>query len=69
MRDASKQKRDRIALGLAVSALSLRHGQTRTLEELAAFCDCSWQTLWMTEQRALRKLRARIAEVRAQETL
>ena len=54
-----------IDLGLAVSALSLQPGQTRTYRELSAFCvaagtPVSWQRIWQIEQRALRKLRAKL---------
>lgn len=46
-----------IDLGLAVSALSLRYGETRTQVELAAFCNCSPQRIDQIEQKALRKIR------------
>lgn len=46
-----------IDLGLAVSALSLKPGETRTQREIAAFCDCSYQRIQQIEWRALRKIR------------
>lgn len=48
---------DRVLLGLEISALTLRKGETRNCRELAAFCGCSWQNIHQIEQRALRKLR------------
>lgn len=59
------------SLGLAVSALSLEYGQSRTFDEMRCFIDAaaevcpeiekpmSWQRIWQIEQRALRKLRNR----------
>lgn len=58
-------------LGLEISALTLKPGQTRTYKEMESFCDAaaevtgdrsqamSWQRLHQIEQRALRKLRIR----------
>lgn len=54
------RKKERLLLGLAVSALSLRPGQTRTLRELAAFCDCHPYQIQRTEKIALEKLRKRL---------
>lgn len=51
-----------IDLGLAVSALSLHKGQKRTYEELAAFCGVTHRSIQKIEQRALRKLKARLKE-------
>ena len=45
-----------IDLGLAVSALSLEYGQTRTAEEIAAYCGCHRRAIEKIEKRALRKL-------------
>jgi len=47
----------RIDLGLAISGATLRRGQCRSLSEIAAYCDCSYQFIHMTEQRALDKMR------------
>lgn len=58
------RKKQRLLLGLAVSALSLRPGQTRSLAEIAAFCDCSKGTILFIEQKALRKLRAAVEPLR-----
>lgn len=49
-----------IDLGLAISALSLEFGQTRTTEEIAAFCGCTKQNISHIELRALRKLRVKL---------
>lgn len=54
-----------IDLGLAVSALSLRYGQTRTYEELAAFCGCSKTAIQCIENKAMRKLRIRLRSYKA----
>lgn len=51
------QRKRRLALGLAVSALSLKPGQTRSQRDLAAFCDCSKSTIQWIELKALHKLR------------
>jgi len=48
-----------INLGLAVSALTLRHGQRRTYQELADFCCCSKSAIQSIEYKALKKLRLR----------
>ena len=53
-----------IDLGLAVSALSLRAGQSRSHEELAAFCGVSHKAIQKIEDKALRKLRVRVPELR-----
>lgn len=53
-------KKQRLLLGLAVSALSLRPGQTRSLGELAAFCECSKGTILHIEQKAIAKMRQRL---------
>ena len=47
-------------LGLAISGALLAPGQTRSINELAAFCGCSKQNIQQIEKRALRKLRHRI---------
>lgn len=49
-----------IDLGLAVSALSLRPGETRSLGDLAAFCGCSRGNMWHLEQQALHKIKRAI---------
>ncbi len=51
-------KNCQIDLGLAVSALSLSYGQTRTPDELAAYCGCTRQQIDNIYQKALRKLYA-----------
>jgi len=47
----------RVELGLAVSRLSMKPGQTRTQPELAAFCGVSHAAIQHIEYRALRKVR------------
>src|SRR5436190_6305130 len=59
---AKRSNPDLITLGLAISALSLQPGETRTCEELAFFCQaagahCTRQNISQMEQRALRKCR------------
>src|SRR5262245_50853771 len=49
-----------IELGLAVSALTMLPGETRTLEEIAAYCNCSRERIRQIEFRALRKMRIRL---------
>ncbi len=46
-----------IDLGLAISALTLRYGECRTQDEIAAYCGCSRQQICNIENRAIRKLR------------
>jgi DNA-directed RNA polymerase sigma subunit (sigma70/sigma32) len=53
-----------IDLGLAVSSLSLRPGQTRTHRELAAFCNCTHGTIQFIEKKALKKLRHQLSAFR-----
>jgi hypothetical protein len=48
-----------IDLGLAISALTLRYGQTRTYEEIAGFCGCSKSAIQSIENKAMRKIRLR----------
>lgn len=50
-------KFERTMLGLAVSALTLKPGQSRSQKELAAFCECSPQAIAETEHRACQKIR------------
>jgi hypothetical protein len=51
-----------IDLGLAISALTLRYGQTRTYQEMADFCGCSRNAIQSIENKALRKIRVRCNE-------
>jgi len=46
-----------IDLGLAISGCHVRRGVGLSYKEIAAFCGCSWQNIWLIEQRALRRLR------------
>lgn len=46
-----------IDLGLAISALTLKYGQTRSHKEIAAYCGCSWQAIYSIEAKALHKVR------------
>jgi hypothetical protein len=48
-----------IDLGLAISALTLRYGQTRTYEQIAAFCGCSKSAIQSIESKGMRKIRVR----------
>jgi DNA-directed RNA polymerase specialized sigma24 family protein len=49
-----------IDLGLAVSALSLQRGQTRSASELAAFCGVRHGTIQFIEKKAIKKMRKRL---------
>lgn len=49
-----------IDLGLAISALTLRYGQTRTQKELAAYCGCSQQAIYEIERKAMRRIRMKL---------
>jgi hypothetical protein len=49
-----------IDLGLAVSGATLEPGETRSHEDLAAFCGCSKTNIQHIERRALRKLRNKL---------
>lgn len=51
-----------IDLGLAVSALTLKLGETRTRTEIAAYCGCSPGNIWAIEQKALRKVKQKLIE-------
>lgn len=46
-----------IDLGLAISAHSLKIGQTRSLGELASFCQCSKSAIQLIENKAIHKLK------------
>lgn len=61
----STNKGQRVDLGLAISGATLRPGQTRSLLEIAAYCDCSIENISYIERNALRKLRhpARIRQL------
>ena len=68
MRNGVQQAKDRFMLGMAISALSLRPGETRTRQELAAFTGVSRQAIENIELRGLRKCR-RMLEATAKEHL
>jgi hypothetical protein len=50
-----------IELGLAISRLSMRPGETRTAREISYFCNCSAWAISLIERRAIRKMRVRLA--------
>lgn len=50
-------KMERTMLGLAISALSLHPGQSRSQKELARYCECSPQAIAEIEHRAAKKIR------------
>lgn len=50
-------KKPSIDLGLAVSGLNSIYGVPKTHQEIAAYCDCTWQAIYRIEQKALRRLR------------
>ena len=51
-----------IALGLAISAATMKPGARRSAEELAAYCQCSTQRIRQIEKGAILKLRFRLAK-------
>jgi hypothetical protein len=50
-------KTERINLGLDLAHLALNPGERLTCEDLAAWCDCTQQTIMNIEASALSKLR------------
>lgn len=56
-RNLNDERAERVNLGLAISAATMRPGQERTLPEIAAYCDCSKQLISQLEKRAIRKVR------------
>lgn len=46
-----------IDLGLAISALSMKYGDTRTYQEIAFFCGVTDHAIRKIGEKALRKLR------------
>jgi hypothetical protein len=60
---ASTAKRRRINLGLAISGCTMQPGDTRTIEEIAAFCGCSKQNISIMERRAVAKFKAAAAKL------
>jgi hypothetical protein len=55
-------KKDKIDLGLAILSATSRYGQTRTVREIAAYCDVSFQYIQNVERVALAKLRKHISK-------
>lgn len=55
--DMARPHAAEIDLGLAISGATLGPGESRSLREIAAFCGCSWQWIYLIEKRALKKLR------------
>lgn len=53
-------KSDRVNMGLELLAARSKPGQNFSCEEIAAWCDCSWQAIWHIERKAIRKIRARL---------
>ena len=52
-----KDKDCDIDLGLAISGATLKYGETRTEEEIAAFCGCTRQAINRLYRMGLQKLR------------
>lgn len=57
------KRASRIDLGLAISGATLEPGETRTLRDLAAYCDCTYEGIRRIEEKALEKVRARLLEM------
>ena len=53
-------KKPSVDLGLAISGALLAPGKTRSLREIAAFCDCHYNNIEQIEKTALKKLRHKI---------
>ena len=53
-------KKPSVDLGLAISGATLAPGQTRSLREIAAFCDCHYNNIEQIEKTALKKIRQRL---------
>lgn len=58
---AKQQSTERISLGIAIGHATLRPGERRTHREIAAYCNCSWAAIWLIEQKAIHKLKKRLA--------
>jgi hypothetical protein len=56
----SRARIQRTDLGLAISGATLAPGKTRTLDEIAAYCDVTKEAVRAMEVRALQKLRKRL---------
>ncbi len=52
-----KSKGERIDLGIAIAHATTMPGQTRTLQEIADYCDCSREAIRHIEEAALKKCR------------
>lgn len=52
-----QRKSKRIDLGLAVSGALTQPGQIRSHREIANFCDCHHNMIYLIEQKALKKIR------------
>lgn len=55
-----QQRKQRLLLGLAISALSMQPGDTRSAREISEFCDCPKGTIQAIEKNALRKIRKQL---------
>lgn len=53
-------KTARVDLGLDLLAARFKPGQNFTLEEIAAWCDCSRQAIQAMENSAIKKIRTRL---------
>ena len=66
-RTNSRAKTARVDLGLALLSVLRRSGEALTAHDIAAWCDCSPQTISRIERRALAKVRRRLEEMSAWE--
>lgn len=53
----------KVDLGLAISGATLEPGETRTLRDIADYCGVSHQAIARIEEKAIKKFRARLAEL------
>lgn len=59
-----KNSRD-IDLGIAIAHTRLlKPGVRVSHKDIAAYCNCGWQSIWLIEQKALKKLRRRAHQLR-----
>ena len=62
--ESEKRKSERpgkgIDIGLAILSAILPPGESVSIREIAAFCDCTPTCIWLIERRALQKLKKRL---------
>lgn len=61
--DCGLTKSERIDLGLALLELVAVPGVGLSSRHIAAWCNCSFQAIWLIEQSALKKVKERLVEL------